>query len=112
MKAIIAKTLKLALPALMAAGIAFSSPGEAEAQVAVSVGYYPPAAYIATATPEYYEGRPVYYYNNNWYYRDRYNHWGYYRSEPGYLRERRSHWAEHRYPTRVVRGPARYHYRR
>lgn len=102
----------------------------ADAQITVRVGIAPPAAYIATTQPEYFEGRPVYWYNNNWYYRD-HGRWSYYRSEPGYLRDRRSHWREHeRFEHergehdrgerergergREVRheGPARYRYRR
>jgi hypothetical protein len=63
----------------------------------------PPDAYIATTQPEYYEGRPVYFYNGNWYYRDERGAWSYYRNEPAYLRDRRAHWNE---------GNRRYHYRR
>jgi hypothetical protein len=62
----------------------------------------PPPAYVATVQPEYYEGRPVYWYNGNWYFHDANGAWNYYRTEPGYLHERRGHWAEH----------ARYHYYR
>ncbi len=52
--------------------------------------YPPPAAYIATAQPVYYGGRPVYYYGNRWYYREG-ARWGYYHSEPGYLAARRGY---------------------
>jgi hypothetical protein len=97
----------------------------ADAQITVRVGIAPPAAYIATTQPEYFEGRPVYWYNNNWYYRD-HGRWSYYRSEPGYLRDRRAHWREHDRieHERVERGrvehgrevrhegPVRYRYRR
>jgi hypothetical protein len=88
----------------------------AQAQVVVGVGVYPPAAYIATSQPEYFEGRPHYWYNNHWYYRDG-NRWSYYRSEPGFLHERRSHWGDRRVvahgrPERVVHVNERYHYRR
>ena|SRR5579859_7180676 len=62
----------------------------------------PPDAYVATVAPEYYEGRPVYLYNNYWYFRDEHGAWQYYRHEPEYLRGRRDHWRE--------RG--RYHYHR
>ncbi len=51
----------------------------------------PSDEYIATVAPVYYEGRPVYYYNNYWYYRD-HGRWRYYRTEPGFLRERRVGW--------------------
>jgi hypothetical protein len=47
---------------------------------------YPPPEYIATAEPVYYEGRPAYWYNNRWYYRNG-GAWGYYHGEPGYLRD-------------------------
>lgn len=78
---------------------------DAHAQVTVDVGVdvnadidvAPPEAYIATVQPEYYEGRPVYYYNNYWYYRDRGNRWGYYRVEPGWLRQRRAYWVDRGY---------------
>jgi hypothetical protein len=111
-------TLFLAIPV----AIALSTPKPAEAQVVAEVVVEPPAAFIATAAPEYYEGRPVYYYNNYWYYRD-HGRWGYYRTEPGWLRDRRAHWGGYGRPGYVrggyvVRGggyrpaPARYVYRR
>jgi hypothetical protein len=53
-------------------------------------GVYPSDAYIATAAPVYYEGRPAYYYGNRWYYRDG-GRWGYYRNEPAYLQSRRGY---------------------
>lgn len=93
----------------------------ADAQITIRVGVAPPSAYIATTQPEYFNGRPVYWYNNNWYYRD-HGRWSYYRSEPEYLRDRRSHWRDHERVEhrehvereREVRheGPARYRYRR
>jgi hypothetical protein len=104
------------------------APSKADAQITVTVGVAPPSAYIATTQPEYFEGRPVYWYNNNWYYRD-HGRWSYYRSEPRYLRERRGRWVE-RDRGRVVHdrdrdrgrdhdhdrgrhdGPARYRYHR
>jgi len=95
------------------AALALGTAHEADAQIVVSIA--PPAAYIATSTPEYYEGRPVYFYNNSWYYRDR-GRWMYYRHEPSYLYGRRAYWG---HGARVeVRGRgyygggARYHYRR
>jgi hypothetical protein len=90
--------LKAAPVFAISAALSLSAPRAAEAQVVVGVDVRapevviePPAAYIATAAPEYFEGRPVYYYNNYWYYRDR-GRWSFYRSEPIYLRERRAHW--------------------
>ena len=58
-----------------------------------SVVVEPSDEYIATVAPVYYEGRPVYYYNNYWYYRD-HGRWRYYRTEPGYLRDHRAHWGD------------------
>ena len=88
---ILKPALLLAIPFALALG----TTREASAQV-VEVVVEPPAAYIATAAPEYYEGRPVYWYNNYWYYRD-HGRWSYYRAEPGWLRERRSHWVDRHY---------------
>lgn len=51
---------------------------------------YPPSAYIATAAPVYYGGRPAYWYGNRWYYREGAN-WSYYRNEPPYLAARRGY---------------------
>jgi len=112
------KALTLVLPVAIALGI----PSEARAQIVVTIA--PPAAYIATTQPEYFEGRPVYWYNNNWYYRDR-GRWSYYRREPVYLHERRAHWAperravyrgerhdQRRGDRREDRRDGRYHYRR
>ncbi len=64
----------------------------------VSTGYgysdsYPPDAYIATATPYYYEGYPTYWYGGQWYRREP-RGWHVYRTEPLYLQQLR------------VRGPA------
>ena len=49
---------------------------------------YPPEAYIATATPVYYEGYPSYWYGNRWYRREG-TGWRAYRNEPEYLRNYR-----------------------
>lgn len=64
----------------------------------------PSDAYVATTAPEYYEGRPVYLYNNSWYFRDQNGAWNYYRTEPAYLRDRRAHGDD--------RNHSRYRYRR
>jgi hypothetical protein len=57
------------------------------------VGY----AYVTSAPADvetypsvYYEGRPVYYYGDHWWFRDG-SRWGYYRSEPEYLHRQRSY---------------------
>jgi hypothetical protein len=62
----------------------------------------PPDAYLATVAPEYFEGRPVYFYNGSWYYRDA-RGWNYYRNEPPFLRDRRGRWLDR---------DRRYHYHR
>ena len=107
----LSKSLPMLIPALVAGAIATGAPSEADAQVRVVISVAPPPAYIATVEPEYFEGRPVYYYNNSWYYRD-HGRWSYYRTEPTYLHERRNHWREHRVHEHMVREPPRYRYRR
>jgi hypothetical protein len=95
LKSILSQALLLSLP--LGAAVAIGAPTVAQAQEAA-----PPAEFVASFTPEYFEGRPVYYYRNMWYYRDG-NRWSYYRSEPAYLRDRRSHWEHER---------SHYHYHR
>lgn len=49
-----------------------------------------PVGVDITAYPyTYYEGRPVYLYNDRWYYRGTGGNWYYYRTEPRYLYDRR-----------------------
>jgi hypothetical protein len=57
---------------------------------------YPPAVYVSTAPPVYYQGRPVYWYHDHWYYRD-YRGWRHYPSEPAYLHEHRRQHAYYYY---------------
>ena len=76
---------------VISAAIAFHAEPARAQEVVITVA--PPHAYIATAQPEYFENRPVYYYNGYWHYRDG-GRWLYYRREPVYLRERRAHWGE------------------
>lgn len=99
--------MKTIMSLAVLAAVSLGTVREASAQVVVEVA--PPAAYIASSTPEYYEGRPVYYYNNYWYYRD-HGRWSYYRREPSFLYERRSHWAV-RPGYRHGDWGGRYHYR-
>jgi hypothetical protein len=96
--AILFKAFVLAVPVGAAAVV--GEPAEAQAQSIAPPP--PPDAYVATTQPEYFEGRPVYFYNGNWYYRDTHG-WNYYRTEPAYLHDRRAHWNDH---------DRRYHYRR
>ncbi len=96
-RAILSKAILLGIP--LGAGAIVGIPGEAQAQYVAPPA--PPDAYIATAQPEYFEGHPVYWYNNSWYYRNG-GAWNYYRTEPGALRDRRANWG----------ARARYHYHR
>ncbi|MGD0675808.1 MAG: hypothetical protein ABSC94_10345 [Polyangiaceae bacterium] len=95
-------TLSLALALVLELGGAAWLGGNGDARAQGVAPPPPPPAYIATVQPEYYEGRPVYFYGGNWYYRDAHG-WNYYRREPAYLHERRAHWGEDR---------RRYHYHR
>jgi hypothetical protein len=67
----------------IAAGLA-STPARAQ----IEVSLFPPAAFIATSSPVYYEGHAAYWYGNRWQYREGGN-WHSYREEPSYLRESR-----------------------
>ena len=90
-KAIFSRAFLLTL--LLGAGAIVCAPREAQAQIHISLS--PPSpVFVATTSPEYYEGRPVYYHRDHWYYRDQ-RGWNYYRSEPRDLHERRERW-EHR----------------
>ncbi len=56
----------------------------------IQVEIFPPAAFIATSAPVYFEGHATYWWGNQWYYRDGRN-WRAYREEPAYLHEYRGH---------------------
>ena len=58
-----------------------------QAQVVIHVPF-PPAPYIATTSPVYYEGHAAYWFQNRWHYRDG-GAWRYYENEPAHLREYR-----------------------
>jgi hypothetical protein len=58
------------------------------AQVEISV--HPPAFYVATTAPVYYEGHASYWYGNRWHYREG-GEWRSYHDEPSHLREHREH---------------------
>jgi hypothetical protein len=61
---------------------------------------YPPADYVVTTEPVYFEGRPAYWYHDRWYYRNG-PRWEYYRSEP---RNLEIHREEHGPPARYNYG--------
>ncbi|HEY1697058.1 MAG TPA: hypothetical protein VGG39_33090 [Polyangiaceae bacterium] len=52
----------------------------------------PPAEYIATTEPVYYEGHAAYWYGDHWYWRDVHGAWQHYDHEPAALADRRAHW--------------------
>ena len=68
------------------------------AEIEAEPAYYPPPGYLASTAPVYYEGRPAWFYNDRWYFRNGPG-WSYYRSEPRYL-----------YNSRVVYGPPAHAY--
>jgi len=68
--------------------------GSARAQFEVVIA--PPADYLATTEPTYFEGHAAYWYRNRWYYRDG-SAWRYYHDEPEYLREYRGRREPHRH---------------
>jgi hypothetical protein len=52
-------------------------------------GDYPPADFVATTEPVYFEGRPAYWYRGRWFYRDG-ARWGSYPREPPALAQHRA----------------------
>jgi hypothetical protein len=52
---------------------------------------FPPAEFVATTEPVYYEGHAAYWYGNRWYYKDERGGWQRYETEPPALAERREH---------------------
>lgn len=85
----------------------FALAGSLSVMTGGAVGCYgevdegPPSAYVSSAQPVYYDGRPAYWYGGRWYYRDGGGRWGYYRSEPRYLHDYRVRTTVH------VSGPPR-----
>ena len=79
------RALLVTLP--LAGSAAVLESGEASAQDSRS----PPAAFIATTSPAYFDGRPVYWWDGFWFYRDDHR-WNFYRDEPLPLRVIRGDW--------------------
>ena len=73
------------LPAVLIASCLGAVPASAGVRITVVL---PPPEFIATETPVYYEGRPVYLYRGQWFYREG-REWRHYRGEPSHLREYR-----------------------
>jgi hypothetical protein len=94
-RTILLEGLLLALP--VAVSLAAFAPSPAHAQDFSA----PPAAYVATTTPEYFAGRPNYWWDSHWYYLDGHR-WNFYRDEPKTLRGVRGGWGNR----------PRYHYHR
>jgi hypothetical protein len=83
------RTLTTALKSVFCAAAIAACLASPNAQAQVEI-IFPPAAYIATAAPVYFEGRPAYWWGGRWYYREG-RDWRYYHEEPVFLRERREH---------------------
>jgi hypothetical protein len=78
------------LKAVLCAGAIFSALVSVPAQAQFEIVISPPAWFIATAAPVYFEGHAAYWYGNRWYYRDG-AAWRYYDREPDHLRDYRGH---------------------
>lgn len=78
---------------VLAAGL-HSTPALAQVELRIS----PPAWFIATNRPVYYEGHASYWYGDRWHYREG-RSWRTYRDEPRYLRDHRERhaYARHDY---------------
>jgi hypothetical protein len=87
--------VKLSKGILLAGTVAaclVSAPVQAQVEIQIS----PPAWFIATNRPTYYQGRPAYWYGNRWHYREG-RAWRTYREEPAYLRDQRGRNRNSRY---------------
>jgi hypothetical protein len=83
--------MKLSLAPIVTGVVVASSLWAAPARAGIDIRViFPPAAFIATARPVYFEGHPAYWYGGYWHYRDG-REWRTYREEPRYLREYRDH---------------------
>jgi hypothetical protein len=82
------RTLLKMLKGILYSGVVAACLASTPAQAQVEVRVYPPAWYVATTRPVYFEGRPAYWWGDRWYYREG-RQWRHYREEPSYLRERR-----------------------
>ena len=84
----------VATSALLGVGVAVAvvspSPSRTANAQEVVLDVAPPAAFLATVEPFYYDDRPVYWYANRWRYRDAQG-WHSYDAEPRLLQERRAH---------------------
>jgi len=84
-------------PAYVQTGPAYAPAPAYAPEYAYATVDYPTTAYISTATPYYYGGRPTYFYNNRWYYQNG-GRWAYYNREPVELgRYRTQYYSGRRY---------------
>jgi len=98
MKKAFTTMLQGALCACTVCASLLSTPATAQIEVVIA----PPAEFLATTTPVYFEGHAAYWYGNRWVYRNG-PAWGYYRNEPGFLHDYRGH---HSAPARQFYGRA------
>ena len=85
------RTLVKMLKGALCVGVVGSCLLAAPAQAQVVVEFVPPAEFVATAAPVYFEGHAAYWYRNRWYYREG-RAWRYYHEEPAHLRSHRERW--------------------
>lgn len=78
------------LVTMLGGAVVASCLASAPARAGIEIEIFPPAVFIATATPVYFEGHAAYWYGNRWYYREG-RSWRPYREEPRYLHEYREH---------------------
>jgi hypothetical protein len=90
----------VATSALLGLGVAVAvvspSPSRTADAQEVVLDVAPPAAFLATVEPFYYDNRPVYWYANRWRYRDAQG-WHSYDAEPRLLQEHRAHMPQTRW---------------
>jgi hypothetical protein len=95
---LLAKAFIVALPLCAVAKIA-----AAQEQMVEPPPPAPPPTYVATVAPVYYNGVPMYWYLNHWYWLAPGGAWSYYRVEPRFLHDERMrgrpfrHFEEHRF---------------
>jgi hypothetical protein len=78
------------LVTLCAAAVVGSCFFAAPARAGVTISIFPPAAYVATSRPVYYQGHASYWYQGHWHYRNG-RTWRTYNTEPRYLHDYRGH---------------------
>jgi len=85
MNRMLVRLSKAAAAVGVVAGLSLLAPSSASAQEVV----YPDDAYVASATPVYYNGVAHYWYRDRWYYRNGASWAWYHGGEPGYLHDYR-----------------------